>query len=304
MRPMVRLAALAAVLSLLPLAAHAQTTTHPAFGRPFDFFERDGTGTLTITPLGSETAAATFQRIRTELVQGGRRYTGAGVYSERQDQPGILESPLLLTFTLGDTSGRVFFFSGTVSRGGSSGYTGQGTYFLVTTPENTIPWRIQSASGGTDPDPEPIVSSRPTLRGGWIQNAFAEAIGGTYFATFNTNQGVAATATWSGTLPASGRYRVEAFIPRQRQGFTPRTERATYRIGAADLQGDAVQRISQNLTTSSWVDLGTYNLGTSYQVVLTDETGETAFSRSVIANAVRLTPVTSTGTGSGSGSGF
>jgi hypothetical protein len=300
MRPIARWAALAAVLTTLPIVAHAQTTTHPAFAQPFVFTERDGTGTLTITPLASQTSDGNFRRIRTELVQSGRRYTGAGVYSERDAQAGILESPLQLTFTLGDTSGRVFFFSGTLSRSGSSGYAGQGTYFLVTTPENTISWRIQSQDTGGSGG-EPILSSRPTLQGGWVQNAFAEAIGGTYFATFNTNQGVAARATWSGTLPASGRYRVEAFIPRQRQGFTPRTERATYRIGGSELQSDAVQRISQNLATSSWVDLGTYNFGANYQVVLTDETGEPAFTRSVIANAIRLTPVTGTGTGTGSG---
>jgi hypothetical protein len=299
MNTLLRLTVLAAVLASLPLTAYAQT--NPVFDQPFTYTDRDGTGTLTLTPVTPAPAGAVSLRIQAVLEQGGRRFSGAGIYAE-QEQVGLVPPPALLAFTLLDSAGRSYFFEGTVGRGGSSGFTGQGTYFPVTSPQTSIAWRIQSADGGGGGGGEPIVSARPNLRGGWQENTFSEAVGGTYYATFNTNQGVGSTATWSGTLPASGRYRIEAFLPAQRQGFVPRTERATYRISVGDPQGDAVQRVSQVVTTSQWVDLGTYNLGTNYQVVLTDETGEPAFTRSVVANAVRLTPVT--GSGSGLGSGF
>jgi hypothetical protein len=293
MQPLLRSAALAALFTLLPLHAYAQS--HPAFNRPFQYTDREGTGTLTIAPVFDVGTGVGFQRIRVTLEQGSRRFTGAGVYSATEQGTSILPPPVLLAFTLLDSVGRSYFFEGSVSPSGE-GYAGQGTYFPVTSPQTTLAWRVQSQGGGT-PGPEPIVSSRPTLRGGWTQNTFSEAIGGVYFATFNTQSNVASTATWSGTLPAAGQYKVEVFIPRQRQGFTPRTNRATYRLGSADPQSQALPRIDQNVATSQWVELGTFTFGTSFEVVLTDVTGEPSFTRSVVANALRLTPITGAGGG-------
>jgi hypothetical protein len=281
--------ALATLVTLLPLNAHAQMI--PAFEQPFQYTDRNGPGTLTITPVYEAGIGMGFQSIQATLERGGQRFSGAGVYIRlTTEELGIQPPPVLLAFTLLDTQGRSFFFEGHVSET-ATGFTGQGTYFPVTAPRTVTAWRIESQRQQR----EPIVSSRPTLRGGWLQYAFAEAIGGTYFATFNRQTGVTSTATWTGTLPSAGRYRLEVFIPRQRQGFTPRTERATYRLGGADPQAQALPRISQNVATSQWVDLGVYSFGTTFEVTLTDETGEPALSRSVVANAIRLTPAGATG---------
>jgi hypothetical protein len=288
--------ALAALVTLLPTNAHAQSI--PAFAQPFQYTDRDGTGTLTITPVFEVSTGLGFQRIQATLEQGGRRFTGAGVYYLLNQNTSLQSPPVLLAFTLQDSFGRDYFFEGNLAASGT-GFAGQGTYFPVGSPQTSIAWQIQSQGGGTGG--EPIVSSRPTLRGGWQQNAFSEAIGGTYFATFNTQSGVTSTATWTGTLPASGRYKLEVFLPRQRQGFTPRTERASYSLGSADPQAHALPRISQNVTTSQWVELGTFNFGNSFQVMLTDETGEPRLTRSVVANAIRLTPVSGTGGNTGFG---
>jgi hypothetical protein len=289
MRPLLRIAAFAALLALLPLNAQAQT--NPIFAQPFQYTDRDGTGTLTFTPVGDVGTGVGFQRLQALLVQGNRRFSGAGVYTVSNQGSGILAAPTLVAFTLLDSSGRSYFFEGSIQSGVETGNAGQGTYFPVNSPQTVVPWRVQSQGGGT-PGGDPIVSSRPVLRQGWQQNTFSEAIGGVYWATYNTQSGAVSSATWSGTLPAAGRYKVEAFIPRQGQGFIPRTASATYQISGGDPTVQAVvQRASQVVTTSQWVDLGTHNFGTSFQVVLTDETGEPSFSRSVVANAVRLTPV-------------
>jgi hypothetical protein len=130
---------------------------------------------------------------------------------------------------------------------------------------------------------------RPILVDRWWWTVFSEAIGGGYYATRNTRATDISTATWQGTpVSGPGRYRVEVFIPRQPgTGSLPRTENAQYTIYPG---GPAVTaRISQRVTTSQWVDLGTYHFDGPYRIVLTDRTGEPGLTRSVVANAVRLT---------------
>lgn len=135
------------------------------------------------------------------------------------------------------------------------------------------------------------VNDQPGIFNGWYRLSFGEAIGGIYFSTGNRRLGVVSYAVWQGALPhGPGRYRVEVFIPRQPSGGVgtlPRTDNAQYRIEPG---GPAVNaRISQRVSTSQWIDLGTYEFGSSYRITLTDETGEPRLTRGVVADAVRLT---------------
>jgi hypothetical protein len=139
--------------------------------------------------------------------------------------------------------------------------------------------------------PQPVyLNSNPRLVAGWLAHAFSEAIGGIYFATGNRQVGVVSSATWEGTLPAGKRnYRVEVFIPRPRVGSLPRTDRAQYLIFSTGAGAQGTAAISQRVTTSGWMALGTFPFDGTYRIVLTDETGEPWLTRSVVANAVRLT---------------
>jgi hypothetical protein len=160
----------------------------------------------------------------------------------------------------------------------------QGTDFVKNVPE------FHLIGMGTKVDPPPPNSS-PALISGWNAIAFGEAIGGFYFSTGNLRVGVDSQAIWEGTLPAGRRpYRVEVFIPRQPLPGKPRTDHAEYLIFPDGPLGQVLTSISQNVSTSQWVDLGTWPFDSKYRVVLTDETGETTLTRSIVANAVRLTP--------------
>ncbi len=135
-----------------------------------------------------------------------------------------------------------------------------------------------------------VLNDTPTLTDFWSTNPLAEAPGGRYFATLNSEEGAFSTATWTGSLPQDlWQYRVEAFIPRQ--GVTPRTNQAVYRIVHAGVLGETRQTVNQQVATSQWTTLGTFPFQGSYSVVLTDETGEPTRTRSVAADAIRLTPV-------------
>jgi hypothetical protein len=124
----------------------------------------------------------------------------------------------------------------------------------------------------------------------WNRVTDSQAVGGSFFATFNTAQGISSTATWSGNLPSAGTYRIEVFIPRQTPPFNPpRTNAATYVV--YDSGGQALtRRLTHNVNSSQWLPLTTVNLGTNYRVILYDQTGEPTGSRSVVADAIRLTP--------------
>ena len=85
---------------------------------------------------------------------------------------------------------------------------------------------------------------------------------------------------------------MEVFIPRQpSRSVARRTAKATYQVTVAGSDPPTLKQVDQAVTFSGWVDLGTFSLPANYKVVLTDETGEPAGSRSIVANAVRLTPV-------------
>jgi hypothetical protein len=283
--------ALSLVLTaLVPLAAQAQGDPRfggiPMFSQPFQYSDPEGPGTLTITPFSDASTRLSYQQIRVTLDQNGRHYVGAGVYHAFSDDGANLPPFTLVSFTLESASGRSYFFQGRIAP--VNGYSGEGTYFPIDAPQTTISWRIQTSA-----TPQPVVSSTPALVEGWSRITFSEAVGGVYYATYNTLRGPVSTATWSGALPASGSYKVEIFIPRQPStGSVPRTNRAVYQIDTGGPEGQVLRTASQQVVSSQWIELGTFTLNGSYRIVLTDETGEPRGTRSVVANAVRLTAVT------------
>jgi hypothetical protein len=226
---------------------------------------------------------------------------GSGVYHSFPDDQAGLPNSALAAFTLVAPGGQSYFFQGTISASAGSpttvvvvpsgGYTATGTYYPVTSPQSTFQW---SATAASAPAPHTVTNATPTLVDHWNSLTFAEAIGGSYFSTFNTFDLAVSTATWSGSLPMSGRYKVEAFIPRQLSaGLVPRTTHAVYNISQfGSGPAPAIVRlatISQAVGTSQWVELGTFSFSQGYRITLTDATEEPRETRSVVANAVRLT---------------
>jgi hypothetical protein len=279
---------LTAVLAALwPLRAHGQNTPIPVFVEPYQYSDAQGPGTMTFAPGSSENTLLRYQPISVVLVQRNGRFTGAGVYHSFADDNAGLAPITLVAFTLQDHFGRAYFFQGTIAA--VNGFTGQGTYWRVGNPGRTFEWKVQTVPPTAA---NALVNGTPVLTETWARNMSSEAIGGVYYGSLNTASGARNTATWSGTLPAAGSYRVEVFIPRQPvPSVAPRTAKATYQITVAGAEQPALKQVDQAVTFSGWVDLGTYSLPAEYRVVLTDETGETAGTRSVVANAVRLTPV-------------
>jgi hypothetical protein len=294
MRTALRLALAAAAVALLPLGAHAQGSS--IFARPFQYSDGNGTGTLTVSLMNQASTRLTFQPIQVTLVQGANFWVGSGVYHAFSDDTANLPANALLAFAAVDRSGSTRFFQATLTPGSGqptiapgSGYTGIGTHYAPTSPQAATVWRIQSSSV---PSPGAMVNSAPLLINGWYHNSFAEAMGGRYYSTFNTLQSPVSTATWTGSVPTPGNYQLEVFIPRQRTpGAAPRTNRAVYQIFSAGVVGTSARVVNQQVSASQWVPLGVFPFQGSYRVVLTDATGEAHATRSVVANAIRLTPV-------------
>jgi hypothetical protein len=131
---------------------------------------------------------------------------------------------------------------------------------------------------------------RPRLVEGWYTIQSSEAIGGVYWSTYNTRRGAVSRAIWEFSLPTGRRnYRVEVFVPR-RIGSVPRTTNATYLISPDGPSGQVLVSRSQEVSSSQWVDLGSFPFNGRCRVELTDETGEPSFSHGVVANALRVTP--------------
>lgn len=290
---------IAALLVFLPVALHAQTV--PWFGQPYQYRDADGIGTLTITPLSAGSTKLSFQPVRVMLLQNGVLLGGSGVYHSFPDDQAGLPNSALVAFTLVAPSGQSYLFQGTISVSAGTptavvvvpagGYTVTGTYSPVTSPQTTFPW---SATAASSPAPFTVTNATPALVDHWNSLTFAEAIGGSYVSTFNAFDAAVSTAAWSGSLPMSGRYKVEAFIPRQlSSGLVPRTSHAVYNIaqfGTGPVLAIArLATISQAVNTSQWVELGTFSFSQGYRITLTDVTEEPKETRSVVANAVRLT---------------
>lgn len=294
MRTPLRLALAAAALTLLPLGAFAQGSS--IFARPFQYSDSNGTGTLTVSLTNQASTRLTYQPIQVALVQGANFWVGSGVYHAFSDDAANLPANALLSFAAVDRSGSTRFFQATLTPGSGlptiapgTGYSGSGTHFAPASPQAAIPWRLQSSSMTT---PVVIVNNAPALSNGWYHNSFAEAPGGFYYSTFNTLQAPVSVATWTGSVPAAGRYQLEVFIPRQPAlGSAPRTNRAVYQIFPSGTGIGSFSTVNQQVSASQWAPLGVFTFQGSYRVTLADTTGESQATRSVVANAIRLTPV-------------
>jgi hypothetical protein len=283
MRPFLLLALSACWAAFLAPSSWAQGNA--LFSQAFTYVDSQGTGTLRLTAVNSGSTRPLLP-LTAVLDQNGTQYSGTGVYSAFVQPGSALPSVTYLAFTLADRSGRSYFYEGNIDANASGG----GTYWLTSNPGQTSNWRISRSS--SIPIPGSIVDSKPQLTQGWTRNTFSEAIGGVYYGTYNTFQGVEDTATWTGNVPRDGSYRVEVYIPKQTNpGFTPRTRRARYQIFEGPFGSERTAQLDQDVAQPGWVLLGTYSFRGSYRILLTDETGEQKGTRSVVANAVRLTPV-------------
>jgi len=285
---------LALAAALLPAQVWAQS--NPVFAQPYNYSDADGPGVMTITPLSNASTAYTYQQVQVTLVQGSDRFSGSGVYHEFADDSPSLQPFTLFSFTMFDSRGTAWFFQGRVAPGApkvggsaSVSYEGGGTYWQGSFPPSQYQWQISQQDAQGPPPTSAITNSTPALQNYWNRVSFSEAIGGTYYATYNSAQGVSSTATWAGSLPSAGTYRIEVFIPRlSSPSSTPRTNAATYIV--VDSSGRALTyRLSHNVNSSQWLPLTTVNLGSTYQIILYDQTGEPTGTKSVVANAVRLT---------------
>jgi hypothetical protein len=148
------------------------------------------------------------------------------------------------------------------------------------------------ASGGTQQPPpqKNIVDDSPRLIDFWqaVNSGVPHSIGGVYYYTYNSQQGAVSTAIWQAQLNVTvgTQCRVDAHIPGSAQPQN-RTAGARYQVFNAGFISANVVR-NQQLATSQWVNLGTFPFrpGT-FEVHLTDETGEPTGSRIVVADAVR-----------------
>lgn len=93
---------------------------------------------------------------------------------------------------------------------------------------------------------------------------------------------------WRPNVPATGRYRIDAFIPYCHTGRNE-TGSATYTISAAD--GTTTRTISQQANVGLWVTLGEFNLnqGNGNVIRLTNLTRDSGFG--VWFDALRLLPL-------------
>jgi hypothetical protein len=170
-------------------------------------------------------------------------------------------------------------------------YCYPGNVIVIVAGDRCVCYRV----GTSQPQPPPptqknIVDDRPTLSNFWapIQSGTAHSIGGVYYYTYNSQTGASSTAVWRAQLnvPEGTQCRVDAFIPGS-SAPQNRTAGARYQIFNAGFISANVVR-SQQLAQSQWVTLGTFPFRTgTFEVHLTDETGEPRASRIVVADAVR-----------------
>jgi hypothetical protein len=282
MRPFLLLALSACWAAFLAPSSWAQGNA--LFSQAFTYVDSQGTGTLRLTAVNSGSTRPLLP-LTAVLDQNGTQYSGTGVYSAFVQPGSALPSVTYLAFTLADRSGRSYFYEGNIDANASGG----GTYWLTSNPGQTSNWRISRSS--SIPIPGSIVDSKPQLTQGWTQNASPEAIGGTYYSTFNTLRGVEDSATWTGNVSRDGSYRVEVYLPRPTSpGFAGRTRRAQYQVFEGAFGNVRTATVDQEVTQGRWVSIGTFAFQGGYRILLTDETGEPKGTRSVVANAVRLTP--------------
>jgi hypothetical protein len=104
------------------------------------------------------------------------------------------------------------------------------------------------------------------------------------------------SAEWTASLPASGEYRVEAFVPDhppldwQCPNKTISRDTAAARYTVVHAGGQKEVGGNQGPLANGWLDLGTYTFdaGSGAKVMLSDLTGEESLSRTVAFSAVRF----------------
>lgn len=118
-----------------------------------------------------------------------------------------------------------------------------------------------------------------TQSSGWFTSGSSGYNGGSYkYASATYNR----TATWSASLPHSGKYKVEVIY----RAGSNRASSTRYTINSGSSSYNAT--IDQTQNNLAWVTLGTYQLGTDAQVTLNAQTSGPS-GRVVIADAVRFT---------------
>lgn len=155
---------------------------------------------------------------------------------------------------------------------------------------------------------EPVVIEAPALTppfgtgmcdSGWRR--FVNSRGQQAYLTLNTASEDQRdhVATWQPTLPVSGTYRIEAFIPATAPVnwrcpellISKYTRQAIYTVRHTN--GESSVLVQQALHADQWADLGLFHFDseTLPHVQLSDFTHETYQSRLVSASAMRFTPV-------------
>lgn len=172
-------------------------------------------------------------------------------------------------------------------------YCYPGNFVTLTAIDKCLCYRVGFVGQPPPQQPKNVVSDAPQFTDFWaaIRSGTPHSIGGTYYYTYNSQQGAFSTATWNATLnvPQGTICKVEAHIPGS-SAPQNRTARARYQISNIGIVGVSEVVISQQLAQSQWVTLGTFPFREgNFSVRLTDETGEPRGSRIVVADAVRWT---------------
>jgi hypothetical protein len=168
-------------------------------------------------------------------------------------------------------------------------YCYPGNVVVIVAGDKCVCYRV-GTSQPQPPQQTSIVDDRPTLSGPWgaIQSGAPHSIGGVYYYTYNSQTGAVSTAVWRAQLnvPQGTQLRVDAHIPGA-SAPQNRTAGARYQVFNAGFITNSVVK-SQQLAQSQWVTLGTFPFrpGT-FEVRLTDETGEPRGSKIVVADAIR-----------------
>lgn len=164
---------------------------------------------------------------------------------------------------------------------------------------------------GADCDPAPVTLETPTLTpayagmcdSGWYR--YTNTRGVPAYLTLNAATGAQSEnlAVWEPSLPNSGEYHLEVFIPPHNpinwscpaQTVDWDTSYATYTIN--DANGTSTVVINQAAYNDEWVSLGNFhfNSTTDVSLTLTDVTGETHLTTTVSASAARFTLVGNAG---------
>jgi N-acetylmuramoyl-L-alanine amidase len=165
---------------------------------------------------------------------------------------------------------------------------------------------------GADCDPAPVTLEAPSLNpayagmcdSGWYRYTNSREVPA-YLTLNATDQAQSENvATWEPSLPNSGEYQIEVFIPAHNainwscpaQTVDWDTSTAKYTIN--DANGPQTVIVNQAAYSTQWVSLGNFhfNSSTDVSLTLTDVTGEAYLTTTVSASAARFTLVDYVGT--------